>query len=114
MGKQHLDKHGQPIIVSDRDCTHGVHGDDRGNNACEECLENGLTSSYLLGQVVGVEEASRLLLARAGEAFARGQDKDANMLRELSKELGKLAEVKRADQKKHERDFPRGPPEKES
>jgi hypothetical protein len=112
MGKQTLDKKGQPIIVPDKDCPHGVSGDDRGNNACEECYENSSTSSYLLGIAVGYEELSANFAKRAGEAYAAGNDSRAQFFRELSRELTATAVEKREKVTLHDVEYPHGPEKK--
>lgn len=107
MGKQTLDKKGQPIIVPDKDCPHGIHGDDRGNNACEECSENSATSSYLLGIAVGFEQAAAGLLEAAGKLFSAGKDDEAELYRDIAKKLAETAEARREDQKKHDVEYPK-------
>jgi hypothetical protein len=105
MGSQTLNKKTGQLILTEQKCGHGVLKDARGNTGCEECYENRCTSSYLLGIAVGFEQASADLLGRAGKAFSAGRDTEANMYRELSKELDKVAEERREDQKKHDREY---------
>ena len=105
MGSQTLDKKTGQLVLTDKKCSHGVRKDARGNTGCEECYENRCTDSYLLGIAVGFEQASADLLARAGKAFSAGRDTEANLYRELSKELDKVAEARRKDKEKHSHEY---------
>ncbi len=109
MGSQRLDPKTGQLILTAKKCNHGVRRDERGNTGCEECYENHSTSSYLLGISEGFKQVSADLNARAGKAFSAGRDSEANMLRELAKELLKTSESRREDQKKHDLDFPNDP-----
>ena len=50
------------------------------------------TADYKIGIAVGHEDIARLLTQRAGEAFMKGNDKDAIIYRNLAKEIGKMAQ----------------------
>lgn len=108
MGRQTLDQHGQPILT-DKKCQHGVLSDDRGNNACEQCLEVGRTDSYLLGIAVGWEQVFAEFSKRAGEEYARGSDDKAKLYRDIAKDAKKISEERRADQKRHAREYGTAP-----
>lgn len=109
MGKQHLGKEGQAVLLKTKLCHHGLHCDDRGNNACEECSENSNTSSYLLGQAVTYENLVGLFATRAGDAYAQGDDARAKFFRDLSKEMVPLGQQGRKKQKEHDAQWPHGP-----
>lgn len=109
MGSQHLGPDGQAELLKDKLCWHGLICDDRGNNACEECSENNGTSSYLLGQAVTYETLVTVFAARAGEAYAKGQDDRAKWFRELSKEMVPLGTEWRKKQKEFDAEHPHGP-----
>ena len=47
---------------------------------------------YLLGQSTGLDEAAGLLLQKSKDAFGRERDQEAKLLRDLSKEIQKIAD----------------------
>lgn len=101
MGSQTLDEKTGQAILTKKKCPHGLFCDERGNNACERCMEHGRTGSYLLGISTGWEQVHKLYAQRAGEAYAAGQDEKAKLLRDLATEAKKTDEARRKDYDRH-------------
>ena len=55
------------------------------------------TADYKIGIAVGHEDIARLLTQRAGEAFMKGNDKDAIIYRNLAKEIEEMAQEERQE-----------------
>ena len=57
----------------------------------DELTEEDLTHSYKVGIYAGLDEAGNVLLQKATECFAEGNDNHAKLLRQLSVDFKKLA-----------------------
>lgn len=114
MGKQLLGDDGQPILLKEKLCSHGVACDDRGNNACEGCSENSRTGGFLLGICSGWDQVAELAKKRSGAAYADGKDDEARFWRNLAKEAKETEAKRRDDYDRHEKTYPHGPVEKAS
>lgn len=91
MGSQFLDKKtGQPILT-EKKCPHGVFCDERGNNACELCLEDGRNESFRCGIWSGLKQAADGVRFQSGNFFAKGDDTNARMYRLIADDLDKAA-----------------------
>jgi hypothetical protein len=55
--------------------------------------EEDLNKSFELGKIVGKEDVADFLLSEAAKEFSKGSDKEANLLRSLSRIL--LAQTKK-------------------
>lgn len=63
---------------------------------CKNCEKEG-TKGYELGQVGGLQEASKILLEDAAGHFTNKRDDAAHLFRSMSQRLNQLADLKRKD-----------------
>lgn len=114
MGRQFLDPKGQPVLLKEKLCHHGVYCDDRGNTPCEQCYENANTSMFILGHASVYEDLVKVFAERAGKAYAKGDDQEAQFFRALSKEMKPLGEKERDRREEHDQEHPHGPVDKKA
>lgn len=95
--KQILDKNGQPKLLDDKQCKHGVYQDRRGNSACEECFDEHSHGDFLIGESEGLKTAAAMMMGKAKTAFEEDDQQKAEQLKDLSKTLTTMSKLKRAE-----------------